>query len=241
MNKKGFIATSLLYSFFLVLCAILIAFVGLLVHNTALINKQINMIEEDLHRNLTLNDANKGEYFRLNICSKSVFFSPDDKMNYFLVSNDGNNVRLLASSVSYKFNNIELLDDLLSDITLKGKSPEETISESMSKKDYNFIKEFSNKEYINLESTSENSAPKIKILVKDKDDNDNVYKYYTTNETDENNETNPLNSVTSLAQEAEIYLRLAFNLDKNIKIITGDGTKANPYILEGGAAPCNKE
>ena len=39
MNKKGFIATSLLYSFFLLFCALILVFIGNMAQKSLLLNK----------------------------------------------------------------------------------------------------------------------------------------------------------------------------------------------------------
>ena len=64
MNKKGFIATSLLYSFFLLFCAIILSFVGNLGHNTVLLNKAIDKINEDIHTTKYIYNVKVGDYFR---------------------------------------------------------------------------------------------------------------------------------------------------------------------------------
>ena len=47
MNKKGFIATSLLYSFFLLFCALILVFIGNMAQKSLLLNKEIDQINED--------------------------------------------------------------------------------------------------------------------------------------------------------------------------------------------------
>ena len=49
MNKKGFIATSLIYSFFLVFCATLASYVAINIHNKMLLNRVTDQIREDLN------------------------------------------------------------------------------------------------------------------------------------------------------------------------------------------------
>ena len=64
MNKKGFIATSLLYSFFLLFCALILVFIGNMAQKSILLNKEIDQINEDLHSIKYLKDAKIGSYFR---------------------------------------------------------------------------------------------------------------------------------------------------------------------------------
>ena len=89
MNKKGFIATSILYSFFIVFCAMLLTYIGVLGHNSILVNKEKDLINEELHSMIYLSDAKDGDYFRLNVNSNSSVFNSGDTINYFLVKYGG--------------------------------------------------------------------------------------------------------------------------------------------------------
>ena len=77
MNKSGFIATSLLYSFFLLFCALILVFAINIGHNSILLNKEKDKINEDIHSNKRIMHAEVGSYFRLNVCVDK------DKRNWF--------------------------------------------------------------------------------------------------------------------------------------------------------------
>ena len=98
MNKKGFIATSILYSFFIVFCAMLLTYIGVLGHNSILVNKEKDLIDKELHSMIYLNDASIGTYFRLNVCSRNKdLFQSGDTINYILINKSTNNYTLLSS------------------------------------------------------------------------------------------------------------------------------------------------
>ncbi|MDD4187390.1 MAG: hypothetical protein PHX04_01270 [Bacilli bacterium] len=71
-KNNGFIATSLLYSFFLIFCAILLSLVGNFLHNRTLHNNTISKIKENLSNagRLTLSNAEIGSYVKMPVfCS----------------------------------------------------------------------------------------------------------------------------------------------------------------------------
>lgn len=257
MNKKGFIATSILYSFFIVFCAMLLTYIGILGHNSILVNKEKDLINEELHSNIYLSNADIGTYFRLNVCSRNDnLFQSGDTINYILIKKDIsiNNYTLLSSVASFKLNSFELLNDLLDKIYIKYKD-NVIPSRSMSKDDYTAIK--------NIQNDNEDKL-KNKILNIDIDYNgsnligyyllanirDNYYsgsesyKTYIIEKTESNGEIKreiegeAINATNTLSNLSNMYIRLTFDMEENYRIISGDGTYSNPYIMEGGAK-CN--
>lgn len=235
MNKKGFIATSILYSFFIVFCAMLLTYIGVLGHNSILVNKEKDLINEELHSRIYLSDASIGTYFRLNVCSSSTLFNSGDTINYVLI-NKGTAYTLLSSEVSYKLNSYELLNDVLTKISIEyaGKN---TFSRSMSKADYNTIIAYSNSELknkiLNIDiDYSESNLSGYYLLA------NNPNNYYSDSES-YNTKTKALtNETNTLSNLSNMYIRLTFDIAENNRIISGDGTYSNPYIMEGGAS-CN--
>ena len=231
MNNKGFIATSILYSFFIVFCAILLSYIGLLAHNSILIDKEKELIEEDLHTDINISDAPVGSYFRLNVCSTFELFRTNDSLNYVLINNNSSYV-LLSSEVSYKLNNLEFLNNVLEKIVIKYKGVN-TPSRSMSEDDYNLVNNLPNdlKKKI-LEITVDSNEDKVNyyLLANNSDTNYTGSKVYNTS----------TNIVSSFSNEYldYTYIRLVFYINENLEIITGDGSYSNPYIMEGGAK-CN--
>lgn len=225
MNKKGFIATSILYSFFIVFCAMLLMYIGLLGHNSLLINKEKDLINEELHNNIYLSDAKDGDYFRLNVYSNSSVFNSGDTINYFLVKYGGKYV-FISSTPSFKLNSFELLDDLLAKIYIK--YGDTTIkSRSMSNTDYNVIKGLSVKDKIlNIDIDANNSGTK------------NGYYLLAKNPYSSSGVFNVSNNTygSSVSNIDNTFIRLTFDISNNKRILSGDGTFSNPYIMEGGAS-----
>ena len=71
MKRKGFIATSLIYSFFLVFCTVLISYIGISTHNKNLIQKEDSLIRNDLN-NKRLSSASIGSFVNINIYNDVV-------------------------------------------------------------------------------------------------------------------------------------------------------------------------
>ena len=108
MNKNGFIATSLLYSFFLLFCALILVFIGNMAQKSLLLNKEIDQINEDLHSIKYLKDAKIGSYFRLNVCVSSSYFNQADTLDYIIfdngTTNENNMASLISKNYSFKLN-----------------------------------------------------------------------------------------------------------------------------------------
>lgn len=234
MNKEGFVATSILYSFLIVFCAMLLTYIGVLGHNSILLNKEKDLINEELHSKIYLSNASIGTYFRLNVCSSSNLFNSGDTINYILTNKSTNKYTLLSSEVSYKLNSYELLNDVLNKITIKYNG-EKTISRSMSKADYNIINNYSNtelkKKVLNIDIDYSGSNLSGYYLLANNSNN-----YYSGSES-YNTKTKALtNANNTLSNLSNMYIRLTFDIKENHRIISGDGTYSNPYIMEGGAA-----
>lgn len=234
MNKNGFIATSLLYSFFLLFCALILAFVSNIGHNTILINKEIDKINEDIHSNKKIMDVDIGTYFRLNICvsdDKKDFFNSADTMDYILFSKDESKGKFVSKNYSYKLNSLELLDEILNSVYIKNYNVK-VISKSMSLSDYNIVSEINNvdlKKDILVSDFDKNT--KYLLLVRENNEysTSKVYDLKTQVVRDINS--------TDISSD-NTFVRLVFQFNSLTKVIGGDGTLANPYLLEGGASKC---
>lgn len=239
MNKKGFIATSILYSFFIVFCAMLLMYIGLLGHNSLLINKEKDLIDQELHNNIYLSNADIGTYFRLNVCSRNNdLFQSGDTINYILINKSTNNYTLLSSVASLKLNSFELLNDLLSKIYIKYKDNDIT-SRSMWYSDYEIISNYSNSDLkdkilniniVDINDSEDNSGYYLLANNPDNFYNDSKFFYTLDNKV--------YGTISNDNKENNTYIRLTFDIAENNRIISGDGTYSNPYIMEGGAS-CN--
>ena len=235
MNKSGFIATSLLYSFFLLFCALILVFAINIGHNSILLNKEKDKINEDIHSNKRIMHAEVGSYFRLNVCvdkDKRKWFNSADTMDYILFQNDDSKGKLVSKNYSYKLNSLELLDEILNSVYIKNYNIK-IISKSMSLSDYNKISEINNADL------------KKDILVSDFDKNTKYLLLVRENNEDSTSKVYDLKTQvvrdidSSDISSDDTFVRLVFQFNSLTKIIGGDGTLSNPYILEGGASGCD--
>ena len=242
MNKKGFIATSLLYSFFLLFCALILVFIGNMAQKSLLLNKEIDQINEDLHSIKYLKDAKIGSYFRLNVCVSSSYFNQADTLDYIIFDNgttDENKMAsLISKNYSLKLNSLELINNILSYISVK--QGENTIeSRSMTINDYEQkISKIEDEKVRKLLIYSDFNYDTMYLLATDK----NNYTNSKVIEIKENIDKNSIPAIQDLNNDdisnEKVFVRLVFEIHNETMIIGGDGTSNNPFILKGGATPC---
>ena len=242
MNKKGFIATSLLYSFFLLFCALILVFIGNMAQKSLLLNKEIDQINEDLHSIKYLKDAKIGSYFRLNVCVSSSYFNQADTLDYIIFDNgttDKNNMAsLISKNYSFKLNSLELINNILGYISVKQgvntiesrsmtiNDYEQKISKIQDKKVKKLLiySDFNSDSMYLLATDKKNYTNSKVIKIKEDNDKNTIYEIQDLNNDDINNE--------------KVFVRLVFDIHNETMIIGGDGTSTNPFILKGGATPC---
>ena len=242
MNKKGFIATSLLYSFFLLFCALILVFIGNMAQKSLLLNKEIDQINEDLHSIKYLKNAKIGSYFRLNVCVSSSYFNQADTLDYIIFDNgttDENKMAsLISKNYSLKLNSLELINNILSYISVK--QGENTIeSRSMTINDYEQkISKIEDEKVRKLLIYSDFNYDTMYLLATDK----NNYTNSKVIEIKENIDKNSIPAIQDLNNDdisnEKVFVRLVFDIHNETMIIGGDGTSTNPFILKGGATPC---
>ena len=242
MNKKGFIATSLLYSFFLLFCALILVFIGNMAQKSLLLNKEIDQINEDLHSIKYLKDAKIGSYFRLNVCVSSSYFNQADTLDYIIFDNgttDKNNMAsLISKNYSFKLNSLELINNILGYISVK-QGVNTIESRSMTINDYEqkiskiedekarkllIYSDFNSDSMYLLATDKKNYTNSKVIKIKEDKDKNIIHEIQDLNNDDINNE--------------KVFVRLVFDIHNETMIIGGDGTSTNPFILKGGATPC---
>lgn len=242
MNKKGFIATSLLYSFFLLFCALILVFIGNMAQKSLLLNKEIDQINEDLHSIKYLKNAKIGSYFRLNVCVSSSYFNQADTLDYIIFDNgttDKNNMAsLISKNYSFKLNSLELINNILGYITVK-QGINTIESRSMTINDYEqkiskiedekvkkllIYSDFNSDSMYLLATDKKNYTNSKVIKIKEDKDKNTIHEIQDLNNDDINNE--------------KVFVRLVFDIHNETMIIGGDGTSTNPFILKGGATPC---
>lgn len=245
MNKSGFIATSLLYSFFLLFCALILVFAINIGHNSILLNKEKDKINEDIHSNKRIMHAEVGSYFRLNVCvDKDSKFNSADTMDYILFQNDDNGLgHFVAKNLSYKLNSLELLNEILNLVYVKNEQ-DKIASRSMSMKDYDIIIGIENENIKNIilnsdfdddsKNKEQEGKDSVKYLLANNSKNyyvdSKIYNVYEKTIGD----VSPEDIIGD-----KIFVRLVFDINSLTKIIGGDGTLSNPYVLEGGASVCD--
>ena len=242
MNKKGFIATSLLYSFFLLFCALILVFIGNMAQKSILLNKEIDQINEDLHSIKYLKDAKIGSYFRLNVCVSSSYFNQADTLDYIIFDNgttDKNNMAsLISKNYSFKLNSLELINNILGYISVK-QGVNTIESRSMTINDYEQkISKIEDEKVKKLLIYSDFNSDSMYLLANDKND-------YTSSkviEIKENIDKNTIPKMQDLNNDyinnEKVFVRLVFDIHNETMIIGGDGTSTNPFILKGGATSC---
>lgn len=242
MNKKGFIATSLLYSFFLLFCALILVFIGNMAQKSLLLNKEIDQINEDLHSIKYLKDAKIGSYFRLNVCVSSSYFKKADTLDYIIFDNgttDKNNMAsLISKNYSFKLNSLELINNILGYISVK-QGVNTIESRSMTINDYEQkISKIEDKKVRKLLIYSDFNYDTMYLLAADK----NNYTNSKVIEIKENIDKNTIPAIQDLnnndINNEKVFVRLVFEIHNETMIIGGDGTRTNPFILKGGATSC---
>ena len=242
MNKKGFIATSLLYSFFLLFCALILVFIGNMAQKSLLLNKEIDQINEDLHSIKYLKDAKIGSYFRLNVCVSSSYFNQADTLDYIIFDNgttDKNNMAsLISKNYSFKLNSLELINNILGYISVK-QGVNTIESRSMTINDYEQkISKIEDEKVRKLLIYSDFNYDTMYLLATDK----NNYTNSKVIKIEENIDENTSLAIQDLNNDdinnAKVFVRLVFDIHNETMIIGGDGTSTNPFILKGGATPC---
>lgn len=241
MNKKGFIATSLLYSFFLLFCALILVFIGNMAQKSILLNKEIDQINEDLHSIKYLKDAKIGSYFRLNVCVSSSYFNQADTLDYIIfdngTTNENNMASLISKNYSFKLNSLELINNILSYISVK-QGVNTIESRSMTINDYNQkISKIDDEKVRKLLIYSDFNYDTMYLLATDKNNYTNsVIKII------ENIDKNTIPTIQKFNNDdinnEKVFVRLVFDIHNETMIIGGDGTSTNPFILKGGATPC---
>ena len=135
-------------------------------------------------------------------------------------------------------NSLELINNILSYISVK--QGENTIeSRSMTINDYEQkISKIADKKARKLLIYSDFNYDTMYLLATDK-------KNYTNSkviEIKENIDKNTIPAIQNLnnndINNEKVFVRLVFDIHNETMIIGGDGTSTNPFILKGGATPC---
>lgn len=221
MKNKGFIATSLIYSFFLVFCAVLLSYIGVNVHNKNLLKRANDDIRTDL-QGKKLKDAPIGAYVNLNMSHPNYKI---EGIDWIVFNSDEKETLLVSDAVIMSINdtNGNLKDDI-ENINLNIKlfnSP--CLNGNIRILTYNdlYTTMKNNASTTNIASTLTN-IDSTYLLV----NNNNYYKYTF-------NSSNPFNTSNSTTYQVNerINVRLVVSLPSNIMISGGSGNISNPYTV----------
>lgn len=108
-KNSGFIATSLLYSFFLIFCTILLSLVGTFLHNRTLHNNTIDNIKESLSNvgKRTVADIEVGSYVKIPVFTSGITININN-MNWIVSSiNSDNTITLVSDNIVMMTNSIK--------------------------------------------------------------------------------------------------------------------------------------
>ena len=207
-----------------------------------LLNKEIDQINEDLHSIKYLKDAKIGSYFRLNVCVSSSYFNQGDTLDYIIfdngTTNENNMASLISKNYSFKLNSLELINNILSYISVK--QGENTIeSRSMTINDYEQkISKIEDEKVRKLLIYSDFNYDTMYLLATDKNNYTNSKVIKIKENIDKNTIPTKQNLNNNDINNEKVFVRLVFDIHNETMIIGGDGTSTNPFILKGGATPC---
>ena len=145
---------------------------------------------------------------------------------------------LISKNYSFKLNSLELINNILGYISVK-QGVNTIESRSMTINDYEQkISKLKDEKVKKLLIYSDFNLDSMYLLATDK-------KNYTNSKVikiKEDNDKNTIHEIQDLNNDdinnEKVFVRLVFDIHNETMIIGGDGTSTNPFILKGGATPC---
>lgn len=257
MKKNGFIATSLIYSFFLFFCALLVGFVAMSVHNKTLVDKLDDDIKKELLDKKDISSLEIGNYVKVNI-----FSSYDEKsIKWMVYKIDSNYVYLISDSYLYQ-SVYDSYDSVTTDLNSKFHNvylskidlPNSSLDSSITKTTPTYYCA-STTTTVNCDTTA-NYFIKKQLLYTDYDvgndagkadgkeyliyTNNNLYNYGCTLTPANPSLTTPTPEYISCEKGSLVdnttsnlsNIRATIQLPSSVLIDSGNGTLNNPYVLE---------
>lgn len=228
MKKNGFIATSLLYSFFLIFCALLLTLVASYAHNRLLLNNIINNTKSELSdiNNRTASKLKVGDYLKMSLFSNEKYINVQDKLWIVASINSDNTINLLSVTslfTMYKDKDIEVMKNepnLFYNLYTTG--GDENYSH------VNFITktQLSEIEDLEIEASEKNALLNYP----------NEFIYYDNSSSEFYLYINCINLICNkyknpLDDNESYPVRLSATIDKNTPISGGKGVYSDPYTL----------
>ena len=237
MTKKGFIATTLIYSFFLVFCAVILSYIGISTHNKNLLNRANENIRKDIGEK-TISDLDIGAIVSLNL---STTYLDLNSLKWHVFYNDGKEAELVSSSIVFSSDDIDyikyLTSTLYNDCTINS-------TRLLAKDDlYKTIKNSVTdtkvlRSIVNAENVAGANTDYLLI------DGDTLYKYTYKEPSNINAslasyidtafpelENGDANLPTYNASEPK-NVRIVIELSGDLRILSGSGTISNPYQID---------
>lgn len=196
MNKNGFIATSLIYSFFLIFCALLVCYVGIYMHNKLLLDNITTGIKAELESDTKdLKDAPIGSYVKLTLKvanDEKILNNINDPNRWIKIANASDDtgnfvgVLLISDTILYSTSRLDsAIDDSDSGILFRIQA-EDTASYKIDEKritTYDDLNNFCNNTpgYSNLSDIVIKSVFTGSILKKSGDISDDIFNYLIYN------------------------------------------------------------
>ncbi len=231
-KNKGFIATSLLYSFFLVFCALLLALVGSFMHNRVLLDHTVENIKKDLSTatNKTLILTEVGDYVKIPLFSSRADINLEN-VKWIVAGHDASNktITLVSDNVVVMTNNYRNIN-LFNEEVNSYFNLYTTGSTSGS-----YVRSLTNQDITNFQSISNITIRKALLsegnpfLYRNTSNNRfYLYRYTCTTSDTCSVTTNQLLQTTN----TNLYgLRLMITLADTTPIASGAGTINDPYNL----------
>lgn len=232
MKKNGFIATSLLYSFFLVFCALLLALVGTFMHNRVLLNSIIGNIKNELSESgkKTLMGAEIGSYIKIPLFSTGIKINTEN-LNWIVAEQDTTNktLTLVSDNVVVMSNNYQD-KNLLREETNRYFNLYTTGPDSS-----NYMNWLTREQITSFESTEDITRRKALLAANSEyiyydliTDSFYLYKYSC----DPNDICAPLTPQKILTSDTKQYgLRFVMRVSGSAPISTGIGILNDPYVV----------
>lgn len=226
MKNKGFIASTLLYTFFIIFCAVLITFIGINVHNNNLLKHVEKETQADLQKK-TLGDIKYGSYVKFNPRNSNL---KTDNIKWIYFNKPGSDrIELVSDSIVIKKGSSLNIDTALSLVD------DDCFISSPRVLNYN---DFYVSIYNNVQSSINkyNIAKSIESYIIYFLQNGKYYKYNFNQNysiSDIEDIYDPTKNLTEISNinTSELNIRIVITLGTKMEVTGGRGTYYNPYTI----------
>ncbi|MDD4705999.1 MAG: hypothetical protein PHS24_02135 [Bacilli bacterium] len=226
MKKNGFIATSLLYSFFLVFCALLLALVASYAHNRLLLNNLVNNTKLELSNinNRSASDLKVGDYLKMSLFSNERYINLKDKL-WIVSSVDTDTVNLVSATALFATNKYGNVTTMQNELNLFY-----NLYTTGGEENHSYVTYLTKTQLDNFHNVT-NEIIKKALL-----DNENEYIYYDDTKASprfylRKNPAGFPEFENALVAPRQYPIRLSVNISKNAPILGGKGLYLDPYTL----------